>query len=89
MYDKAGDCDDLRERLKRRGIELICPPRRNRKRVTQDGRKLRRYRRRWIVKHTFSWISNFRRLVVRYERRLLMYQAFLNLACPMITLNRL
>lgn len=89
VYDKAGDSDALRERLKKRGIELICPPRRNRKRVTQDGRKLRRYKRRWIIERTFSWIGNFRRLVVRYERHFLMYQAFFNLACLMITLNRL
>jgi hypothetical protein len=48
--DKACDSDPLRKRLARRGIELICPHRRNRvKPPLQDGRKLRRYRRRWIV----------------------------------------
>jgi IS5 family transposase len=31
IYDKAADSDSLRKRLKRRGIDLICPHR--------DGRK--------------------------------------------------
>ncbi len=55
IADKAYDSDPLRSRLKRRGIELIVPHRENRKRpATQDGRKLRRYRKRWKVERTFS-----------------------------------
>jgi transposase len=90
IADKAYDSDPLRQRLAQRGIELIAPHRKNRKRPrTQDGRKLRRYRRRWKVERTFSWIGNFRRLVVRWERQLTMYLAFFHLACLLITLNRL
>ncbi len=77
IADKAYDSDLLRARLKRRGIELIAPHRRNRKKPkTQDGRKLRRYRKRWKVERTFAWFGNFRRLVVRWERHLKMYLAF-------------
>ena len=87
---KAYDSDPLRTRLKRRGIELIAPHRRNRKKPkTQDGRKLRRHRRRWKVERTFAWFGNYRRLVVRWERHLKMYLAFFHLACLLITLNRL
>jgi transposase len=90
IADKAYDSHPLRQRLAQRGIELIAPHRKNRKRPrTQDGRKLRRYRRRWKVERTFSWIGNFRRLVVRWERQLTMYLAFFHLACLLITLNRL
>lgn len=90
IADKAYDSDPLRQRLARRGIELIVPHRKNRKKPrTQDGRKLRRYRRRWKVERTFSWFGNFRRLVVRWERHLTMYLAFFHLACLFITLNRL
>ncbi len=90
IADKAYDSDPLRARLKRRGIELIAPHRRNRKKPkTQDGRKLRRYRRRWKVERTFAWFGNFRRLVVRWERHLKMYLAFFHLACLLITLSRL
>lgn len=89
IYDRAADCDPLRRRLKRRGIELICPHRKNRvKPPTQDGRKLRRYRRRWKIERTFAWLGNFRRLVVRYERRIQIYNAFFNLACVLIVLRR-
>jgi transposase len=87
--DKGYDSDPLRKRLKYLKIELIAPHRSNRKKPkTQDGRKLRRYRKRWKVERTFAWIGNFRRLVVRYERDIKMYRAFFHLACLMITLNR-
>ncbi|MBK8201484.1 MAG: transposase [Bdellovibrionales bacterium] len=50
------------------GVEPIIPARRNNKKAThQDGRKLRRYRRRWIVERTNAWLQNFRPLVVHYE----------------------
>ncbi|MCU0586219.1 MAG: transposase [Desulfobacterales bacterium] len=66
IADKAYDSDPLRKRLKALKIDLICPHRRNRtKTKLQDGRKLRRYRRRWKIERTFSWLGNFRRLVVR------------------------
>jgi transposase len=88
IADKAYDSDPLRNALKAQSIELICPHRSNRKKKkTQDGRKLRRYRKRWKVERTFAWIGNFRRLVVRYERSLLLYQAFFHLACLVITLR--
>ncbi|WP_152454415.1 transposase [Microbulbifer sp. THAF38] len=78
VYDKAADSDPLRDSLLSRGIDLICPHRRNRKKVSrQDGRKLRRYTRRWKVKRTFAWLGNYRRLVVRWERYLSTYRAFL------------
>ena len=89
IADKAYDSDPLRERLARRGIELIAPHRSNRKKpATQDGRALRRYKRRWIVERTNAWLGNFRRLVVRYDRSLTIYRAFFHIACFMIVLRR-
>jgi transposase len=89
IADKAYDSDPLRKRLQERGIELIVPHRCNRKKpATQDGRALRRYRRRWIVERTNAWLGNFRRLVVRYDRSLTIYGAFFNIACFMIVLRR-
>ena len=90
ILDLGYDSDPLRIRLAARGIEMICPHRANRvKPRTQDGRKLRRYKRRWKVERTFAWLGNFRRLVVRYERDLKMYQAFFHVACLLITLRQL
>jgi len=83
IADKGYDSDRARRELKRRGSELICPHRKNRRRPPlQDGRKLRRYRKRWKVERTFAWLGNYRRLVVRYEHHIQMYSTFsMSLAC--------
>ena len=89
VADRGYDSDPLRERLSVRGIELICPYRsNNKKKKYQDGRKLRRYKRRWTVERTFAWLQNFRRLVVRWEREITVYQAFFHVACILITLRQ-
>lgn len=90
IADKAYDSDPLRRRLKRLGVELIAPYRRYKKnRPFADGRKLRRYRRRWKIERTIAWLSFFRRLVVRYDRKLTVYRGFFHIACLMITLRHL
>jgi transposase len=89
IADRGYDSDPLRTRLAERGIELIAPHRCNRKKpLTQDGRALRRYRRRWKIERTFAWLGNFRHLVVRYDRSLTIYSAFFHIACFMIVLRR-
>ena len=89
IADRAYDSDPLRERLKKRGIELIAPYRNNNKqRRYEDGRKLRRYKRRWIIERTNAWFGQFRRLLVRHEHLLATYRAFFYLACLWITLRR-
>jgi transposase len=89
VADRGYDSDPLRERLAKRGIELICPYRKNNKaKKYQDSRKLRRYKRRWTVERTFAWLQNFRRLVVRWEREITVYQAFFHVACILITLRQ-
>jgi len=88
--DKAYDSDPLRGRLKKRGIELIVPHKAGRVRpATQYGRALRRYRKRWKIERTNAWLGNFRHLVVRYDRKLNIHQAFFQIACFMIVLRRL
>jgi transposase len=90
IADKAYDADWLRIQLWSRGIELICPHRAGRKRESlQDGRPLRRYKRRWIVERTIAWLQNFRRIVVRWERYPQMYLAFVHVACLIITARQL
>jgi len=89
ITDKGYDSDALRRRLRQRGILLIAPHRSNRHRTPpQDGRILRRYKRRWTVERTFAWLGNFRRLVVRYDRSLQIYRTFFHIACFMIVLRR-
>jgi transposase len=86
--DKAYDSDPLDEELKQMGIEMIAPHRRNRRKPkTQDGRKLRRYKRRWKVERYFAWLGNFRKLVVRYERHVDNFAGFVKLGCIIILLR--
>jgi transposase len=87
--DKAYDSDGLDERLREDwGTEMIAPHRRGRKRAkTQDGRPLRRYRRRWKIERLFAWLQNFRRLVVRYEFHAENFLAFVQLGCIVILLR--
>jgi transposase len=86
MADRGYDRNRLRARLARRGIEPMIPARRNHKQAThQDGRKLRRYRRRWIVERTFAWLGHVRRLVVRYEWLITTYAGFFHMACALLT----
>jgi transposase len=88
IADRGYDSDPLRQRLKKRGIELIAPYRKNNQgRRYEDGRKLRRYKRRWIVERTNAWLGQFRRLLVRHEHLLSTYRAFFYLACFWITLR--
>ena len=87
--DKAYDSDPVDHRLlKEHGTELIAPHKANRKRPkTQDGRVLRRYKRRWKVERFFAWLHNFRRLVVRYEYYAENFLGMLQLACAIILLR--
>jgi len=87
--DRASDADPLDAGLAQLGIEMIAPHRRNRKRPkTQDGRSLRRYKRRWKVERLFAWRGNYRRLVVRYERHALNFLGFVHLGCILLLLRQ-
>jgi transposase len=86
--DRAYDSDPLDRRLKRKGIELIAPHKRNRtKRRTQDGRRLRHYKHRWTVERFFSYLQNFRKCVTRYERKAENFQSFVYLAAVIMYLR--
>lgn len=86
--DKAYDSDPLDKQLKKLDIDLIAPHKANRKRAkTQDGRKLRRYTRRWKIERLFAWLQNFRRIIVRYEYHSDNYLGFVLLGCMLILLR--
>jgi len=87
--DKAYDSDPLDAELREMGIEMISPHHPNRRRKTQDGRPLRRYRRRWKIERLFAWIFRSRRLVTRYENKAENFLGFLQLACARILWARL
>ncbi len=89
IYDKAADSDALRTRLAEKGIDLICPHKSSRKKAKmQDGRKLRRFRRRWKIERSIAWLHNYRRLVTRWEYYDHLYLGFVKLACLFTLLKR-
>lgn len=68
---------------------MISPHRNKRVRApTQDGRRLRRYQRRWIVERFFAWIQWKRRLLVRWEYYPVNFLGFVQLAALCILLKR-
>ncbi len=89
--DTAYDSQKLDDRLRVcYGIEMIAPH--NVGRVnppTQDGRPLRRYRRRWKVERFFAWLHNSRRLVTRWEYYAENFLTMLQLACVLILVRHL
>jgi transposase len=65
--DRAYDSDGLDDDLKQDGVNMIASHRSTRKLETQDGRHLRRYQRRWLVKRFFAWLQWKQRLLIRWE----------------------
>jgi transposase len=88
--DKAYDSDKLDQKLAdERNVDLIAPHKDNRRQpATQDGRSLRRYKKRWKVERLFAWLQNYRRLVVRYEYHLKNFLTMIQLGCIIILLRR-
>jgi transposase len=86
--DRAYDSDQLDQRLLDQKIQLIAPHKTNRRKpVTQDGRTLRRYKRRWKIERLNAWLQNFRKITVRYEYWDANYFGFVQLACLIILLK--
>jgi transposase len=82
IADRGYDHDKYRRLLRQRGIKPVIA-----RRQTEHGSGLGRYR--WVVKRTFAWLHNFKRLLVRYERRAGVHRALLGLACCLACFRRL
>jgi transposase len=90
VADRGYDCDSLRDRLKERGIDLLSPHRKNRTKPSRnDGRKMRRYARRYVIERTNSWLHSFRRVANRWEYYSYIYHGFVRLACIVIAVSQL
>ena len=75
--DRGYDSEPVREALRTVGTQPHIA-----RRNTEHGSGLGVYR--WVVERTLSWLHQFRRLRIRYERRLDIHQAFLTIACVLI-----
>ena len=75
--DRGYHSGPLEAELRRRHIHPILA-----KRGEPNGCGLGVHR--WVVERTLSWLHQFRRLRIRYERRADIHQAFLSIACAII-----
>jgi transposase len=82
IADRGYDHEKYRRLLRERGIRPVIA-----RRETEHGSGLGRHR--WVVERTFAWLHQFKRLLVRYERRAEMHKALLGLACSLVCFRRL
>jgi transposase len=82
IADRGYDHDKYRRELRKRGIGSEIA-----RRQSRHGSGLGRVR--WVVERTFAWLHTYKRLLVRYDRRHEIHEAFLALACCLVCFRRL
>lgn len=82
LADRGYDFDKYRRELRIRGIEPLIA-----RRGEEHGSGLGSQR--WVVERTFTWLHQFRRLRIRWERDPNLHLAFMHLACAIICWRRL
>jgi len=89
IADKGHDSDSLRDDLEEAGFQPIIPHRKNRVRPSRnDGRRLRRYRHRWVIERTNAWLHCYRGLATRWAHYTFMYVGLVYLAFIQMALQR-
>lgn len=75
--DRAYDSQPERNKLSKRGIQPVLAHRN-----TENGSGLGIHR--WVIERSLSWLHQFRRLRIRYERRSDIHNAFMTIGCIFI-----
>lgn len=82
VADRGYDHGKYRRLLRERRIRPLIA-----RRETEHGSGLGRVR--WVVERTFAHLHNFKRLLVRFDRRAEIHEAFLALGCCLVCFRRL
>ena len=89
IADKGHDADPLRDEVEGDGYRPVIPHRKNRVKPTRnDGRRLRRYKRRWTVERTNAWLHCYRGVAVRWSHYSFMYVGMVYIAFIHMALQR-
>lgn len=80
--DKGYDYRVCRQALRRRHVIARIA-----RRGIESSTRLGRYR--YVIERTLEWVSRFRRLARRYERKASHFEALVRLACAVICYRRL
>jgi transposase len=80
--DKAYDQADLRRWVRDRGIKVRIA-----RKGVESNDKLGRHR--WVIERTMAWLTGYRRLTLRYERKATHFLAFLTLGAAITCYKKL
>jgi len=88
--DAQYNSQDLSKRLfKKYHIHFSAPRMRNATNKFQDGRRLRRNKRRWKIERSLSWLRARRRIECRWDRFAENFLSFVRIGCSRILISRL
>lgn len=85
LADKGYDADHLIEKVEKNGIEIVIPPKRDRK--TQRAYDTALYKERNRIERFFNKLKHFRRVATRYDKLLVNFMGFVKLAAIAIWLK--
>jgi putative transposase len=84
--DKGYDFDEIHGQVRRNGYVPHIVPRDAERQLLQN---IPGYRaRRWPVERTISWMNRFRRILVRWEKKVANYTAMVHLVCAFIAFRQ-
>ena len=94
VADRGYNSAMFRQALRRRGIHMCIPPKRRpaswrAKRGRPVVARKEECRQRYTMERSFAWLGNYRRLLIRWERRSRVYQGFFTIAVLLVCLRRL
>lgn len=83
--DKGYDFDEVRQLLQEFGFTAHIRAR------GEEAQAIKREAgfkaRRWVVERTHSWMNRFRRILIRWDKHVENYIAFLHFACALVALR--
>jgi len=88
--DKAYDSKKFRKDLNKLKIKSFIPKRRKAgqaKEPKYNNFLKPVYKTRWIIERSIAWLGWKRRLLIRWERKPIVFQAFFNIACLLICMK--
>lgn len=80
--DKAYDQADLRQWVRDQGIKVRIA-----RKGIESNTKLGKHR--WVIERTMAWLTGYRRLTLRYERKATHFCAFLTLGATLTCFKKL
>lgn len=81
--DKGYDFDEIRKLVETFGFTAHIRARGEEAKAIKEEARFRA--RRWVVERAHSWMNRFRRVLIRWEKRVDTYLAMLHFACALIT----